>query len=253
VFRRVFADDYDAEAKEPPEMTSQEWHDHRKGRQNKVYERGRYPEEYSENVDWKINVFRSHFQAVKQALSEGKPVPPEVLKDYRDLQPKEDLPRQKQSGQKQCIMGVKGAVVPHAIRLDGVDYELYRGGDAGYVRVFDADSGELVGIERYPEFKSALAKYAEKGFGHKIYHITRTLAPIAKEETGDRRFISRGIIEVSNPPTGPQDIVPALTRRVLDFSLTFHVSHPYTVYPKKRVLIISGRSESKGFLEGTDT
>lgn len=66
----------------------------------------------------------------------------------------------KTPGQKLRVASQDAEVID-AQRLDGVDYELYKAGDKGITRVYDADSGQVVGIVRHPDFASAAKAHSE--------------------------------------------------------------------------------------------
>ena len=67
----------------------------------------------------------------------------------------------KTPGQKINVAGLKDAEVIDAQRLDGVDYELYKAGKAGVTRIYDADSGNVVGITKHPDFAAAAKAHSE--------------------------------------------------------------------------------------------
>ena len=78
-----------AAAKEPWEMTREEWHNQEMSKrfeaeQERLRKQGIMANNYSMI---EAGLLWDHKQAVQQALSEGKPVPPEVLKDYPELKP----------------------------------------------------------------------------------------------------------------------------------------------------------------------
>jgi len=70
----------------------------------------------------------------------------------------------KRVGSEQKVMGKKRVVVD-AQRIDGVDYELYASGNrkdtSSVIRIFDADSNEVVGIKEFPDYESAREEYLE--------------------------------------------------------------------------------------------
>jgi len=109
----------------------------------------------------------SHEEQVTMAYQMGKDIPESVLAEYPNIKKLRDLdnspPPLRKVGEKQDILGLKDAVVTHAIRLDDVDYELYKDEKTGTGawRIFDAESGNVVGIGKHPEFLKSLAKYAE--------------------------------------------------------------------------------------------
>lgn len=67
----------------------------------------------------------------------------------------------KMAGQKIAVAGLKDAEVIDAQRLDGVDYELYKAGKSGVTRIYDADSGQVVGITKHPTFAAAAKSHSE--------------------------------------------------------------------------------------------
>jgi hypothetical protein len=90
-------------------------------------------------------------QAVKTALSR----PLKVL-----ATPSASMEALKTPGQKVRVGNLDSEVVD-AQRLNDVDYELYRAGEKGAVRVYDADSGNVVSINKYPKFTDAAKAYNE--------------------------------------------------------------------------------------------
>ena len=73
-----------------------------------------------------------------------------------------EMPPLRKVGEKHNVMGA-AAVITHAIRLDGVDYELYKDENGrGAIRGVDADSGNVFPVmERWNDFETALAEYAK--------------------------------------------------------------------------------------------
>lgn len=90
-------------------------------------------------------------EAVKEALATSRRI---VVSSSKDAAPV------KRPGQKQRVANIDAEVVD-AQRLDGVDYELYRAGDAGAIRVHDIEAGETVAVNRYPKFADAVKIYSE--------------------------------------------------------------------------------------------
>lgn len=92
-------------------------------------------------------------------MGPARPIPEGVL-----AQPEKPIkiPPIPSKGQKQEVMGVD-AIVENAVRLGGVDYELYKseGTKEGFVRIKDAESGKVVDVKRYPDFEQAKIGYDE--------------------------------------------------------------------------------------------
>jgi len=67
-------------------------------------------------------------------------------------------------GDSMQLMGVY-AVLAATKTIDGVTYELYIAklptDNRGLVRVFDADSGNIVTMKQYPAYAKAVEKYAD--------------------------------------------------------------------------------------------
>jgi hypothetical protein len=87
----------------------------------------------------------THGRLVKQALSEGKPVPPEVLKDYPELQPKTEK--------------TEAALIAEATKHDNVDDFIANAPD-GYVRIFHDKAGVGAGgqVEKGKFFVSNISE-----------------------------------------------------------------------------------------------
>lgn len=84
--REIVAPEAPEKQKEVWEMSKDEYRAARKERHNRLYERKRYEQPYSDKTGWENNDAVYHKQQVKQALSDGLPVPPEVLQDYPELE-----------------------------------------------------------------------------------------------------------------------------------------------------------------------
>jgi len=93
----------------------------------------------------------------------------------------------KKVGDSQSVMGNK-TTVSQSRRIDGVDYELYKGDESnkGFVRVFDSDSGKTVSVESFPTFKKAERAYNEalQYLGEKVESKPPKPAPKGKAATG---------------------------------------------------------------------
>ena len=90
-------------------------------------------------------------EAVKNALSRSVRVRPTQTGEAPPL---------KTSGQKLRVGGADAEVID-AQRLDGVDYELYKSGSTGAIRVYDSDSGNVVSLTKHPKFADAAKAYIE--------------------------------------------------------------------------------------------
>ena len=116
-------------------------------------------------VDGKVKSPAMHREHVEQALNKGFTVPPEVLKDYPDLEKSlQAAPPPLKVGDPIKIHGTEMLLVDQQ-RIEGADYEIFSGaklkeGKAA-VRVYDADSGEVVSLVTYPDFDMAETKFKE--------------------------------------------------------------------------------------------
>lgn len=120
--------------KEPWEMTREEFRKFRKERHDRLYEKKRYPYPYSEKTDWEITDAVEHRKAVRQAITEGRPVPPEVLADYPDLKPASEISSTASeiSPRSPKDKFISDLTNKGAARVGLVDYKIHQADDGGF-------------------------------------------------------------------------------------------------------------------------
>lgn len=118
------------------------------------------------------DVEKYRVEAEKKKADEDKKLEIKKLEEAKKVEVKKaaEVEPAKKVGQAQAIMGVD-AVVADVQRKDGIDYELYKAKDAedkrGLLRIYDSESGEVVGVKRFPTLEQAQAEY-NKAIGKKV-------------------------------------------------------------------------------------
>lgn len=89
-----------------------------------------------------------------------KPVEPiKPIVPAKPITPVEPSKPEAKSGDKQRVAG-QDAIITEIKTIEGVQHELYKTTEGeGVVRVLDVDSGEVVGIQTYPTYDTALKNY----------------------------------------------------------------------------------------------
>lgn len=148
--------------KEPWQMTKNEWVQSRQyaDAKTKLYAKLSPKSAQAKAV-------AQHSDLVKEAIDQGKTVPPEVLKDYPELAPKPagekpaaaPVVGELKIGDPVKLMGVD-SVLADTHTEDGMKYEIFNGAAMGEkrsaIRVTDLDSGNVTTLKQYPDYDAAL-------------------------------------------------------------------------------------------------